>query len=202
MSQVGNILLVEVDEANVALAGDALFLNLAADPEEALRRYEVLAEVLLAQLVGLKDCHVRFVVTPADGVDAVRFWLLPMLRGEVNVMTARNQVYQFLPEQQAPSITIDFAVDEGDLSGFGKVARMTFLCPECGSRWLNMAFLQCNEEQSVKGDGYLSVRMGEGDALEEVDFPALPVIENADDWDQALIGPLGGKIEKLYKKKC
>ena len=195
-----NILIIEVEEANLALADNANFLNLADEAEEALRRYHVVTEVMLAQLIGLKDCHVRFIVTPADGVDAVRFWLLPLLRGEVQVLTASTQVYQFFPEQHAPSFTIDFALDEGDISQFEAVARMNMFCLECGARMLNMAFLKCGTEIEVHGEGYLKVSSNKGGVKNKVDFPALKNVSNHEEWQTAMDSSIGGKLQKVYDK--
>jgi len=180
-----NILIIEVEEANLALADNARFLNLAEDGEEALRRYQVISEVMLAQLIGIKDCHVRFVVTPADGVDAVRFWLLPLLRGEVQVLTSRSHVYQFFPEQHAPSFTI---------------SRLDMFCLECGARMLNMAFMQCLGGKEVEGKGYLNVLPNKVESLGKVEFPQLATISNNMEWEAALEGPIGGKLTKAYEK--
>lgn len=201
MEEQKNILIIEVEEANLALAENATFLNLATDADEALKRYHVVTEVMLAQLIGIKDCHVRFIVTPADGVDAVRFWLLPLLRGDVQVLTASTQVYKFIPEQHAPSFTIDFALDEGDLSSFDAVARMDLFCLDCGARMLNMAFLQCRDEKSVKGEGYLSVMPNGAEAKGSVEFPALKSVVNDEEWKSALERPIGGKLQKVYEKQ-
>jgi len=201
MEQKKNIIIIEVEEANLALAENASFLKLAADAEEALKRYHVVTEVMLAQLIGIKDCHVRFIVTPADGVDAVRFWLLPLLRGDVQVLTASTQLYQFIPEQHAPSFTIDFALDEGDLSPFESVAKINLFCVECGARMLNMAFLQCGPEKSVRGDGYLSVASVNPIGTEDtVDFPAMNTVMSEQEWESALASPIGGKLQKTYEK--
>ncbi len=206
MEQRKNILIIEVEEANLALAENATFLNLAADAKEALKRYHVITEVMLAQLIGIKDCHVRFIVTPADGVDAVRFWLLPLLRGNVQVLTASTQIYQFFPEQHAPSFTIDFALDDGDLSEFESVAKMNPFCLDCGSRLLNMAFLQCNAERSVRGKGYLSVEpqvevVYQSELKGRVEFPKLKTVMSEKEWEDALKSPIGGKLQKLYEKQ-
>lgn len=202
MQQHKNILIIEVDEANLAMSENAAFLSLANQPDEALRRYQALAEVRLAQLVGLNDCHVRFVVTPADGVDAVRFWLLPMLRGDVQALTASTQIYQFTPEQHAPSFTIDFAVDEGDLTPFTFVARMNFFCIECGARWINLAIQQCSASKSVLGDGYLSVEHTAASADRElVTLLEYPIVQDDEQWKSALAGPIGGKLDQAYKRQ-
>ena len=200
MKQKKNIIIIEVEEANLALSENANFLCLADDAEEALKRYHVVTEVMLAQLIGVKDSHVRFIVTPADGVDAVRFWLLPLLRGEVQVLTARTQIYQFFPEQHAPSFTIDFSLDEGDLSQFDSVARMNMFCLDCGARLLNMAFLQCGPEKKVHGEGYLSVNSNHSDSLGQVDFPALNIVSNDEEWQSALNSSIGGKLQKVYER--
>ena len=44
--------------------------------EEAARRYRALVAVLLQQLEGLKDTHVRFCYAPDDAGDAISFWIL------------------------------------------------------------------------------------------------------------------------------
>ncbi len=49
--------------------------------EEAVKRYRSMVVVLLEQLEGLNNTHVRFCYAPDDATDAIKFWLLPQLRG-------------------------------------------------------------------------------------------------------------------------
>jgi len=202
MEKAKRIVIIEIEEPSIEVSSEAKFVHLAEEGQEAEIRYQVLTEVMLAQLVGVKDCHVRFIVSPADGVDAVRFWVLPLLRGEVEVVAGDQQLYRFMPEQHAASVTIDFSLDDGDLSGFDVVARLNMFCLDCGARWLNMAFQQCDLGKKVSGKGYLTatpVSTGAGDG-EVFEFPTLAVIEDEAGWERAVVSPIGGKLQKVYER--
>lgn len=130
--------------------------------EEAVKRYKAMVEVLLQQLEGLSNTHVRFCYAPDDADDAIRFWILPLLRGDV---IKRSRDFLFTPTKHAPAFTIDFTPQgEGDLgerleratahafaSGAKKVAIIGSDCVHCGSRWINAAFLQTKEDSCVLG---------------------------------------------------
>lgn len=130
--------------------------------EEATKRYKAMVEVLLLQLEGLQNTHVRFCYAPDDAGDAISFWILPLLRGDV---IKRSRDFLFTPSKHAPAFTIDFTPQgEGDLGarlerataeafalGAQKVAIMGSDCVHCGSRWINAAFLQTKEDTCVLG---------------------------------------------------
>ena len=118
--------------------------------ETACLYYRVMVQVLLQQLEGLKDTDVRFCYTPDDAGDAVAFWLLPQLRGNVSQSESH---YTFTPEKSAPPLHITFypqgsgnlgermqrAFAEGFRDNYQKVAIIGSDCPDCGSRWVQTA---------------------------------------------------------------
>jgi glycosyltransferase A (GT-A) superfamily protein (DUF2064 family) len=130
--------------------------------EEAARRYKAMVSVLLEQLEGLSNTHVRFCYAPDDAEEAISFWLLPELRGDV---IKRTQDFIFTPKKNAPPFTIDFkaqgignlgerlerATEQAFSEGYDKVAVIGTDCIHCGSRWINAAFLQTKENSCVLG---------------------------------------------------
>lgn len=134
-------------------------------PEEAARCYRAMVAVLLQQLEGLTNTHVRFCYAPDDAGEAVSFWILPQFRGEV---TTHPDGFLFSPSKHAPDFTIDFSPQgEGDLGqrlerasaqafseGFSKVAVIGTDCVDCGARWVNAAFLQTRPQQAVIGPAH------------------------------------------------
>ncbi|MFC4992640.1 TIGR04282 family arsenosugar biosynthesis glycosyltransferase [Rubritalea tangerina] len=129
---------------------------------EAVRRYRAMVAVLLEQLEGLQNTHVRFCYAPDDASDAIPFWILPQLRGDV---IKRSHDFLFTPDKHAPSFTIDFSPQgPGNLGerlerasakafadGFQKVALIGSDCIHCGSRWINAAFLQTKPQHCAIG---------------------------------------------------
>lgn len=130
--------------------------------EEAAKRYRSMVAVLLEQLEGLNNTHVRFCYAPDDADDAIKFWILPQLRGHT---INQGSTFLFTPEKHAQPFTIDFAHQGvGDLGqrlerattqafddGYAKVAVIGTDCIHCGSRWINAAFLQTSTDRCVLG---------------------------------------------------
>ncbi len=130
--------------------------------EEATKRYRAMVSVILQQLEGLQNTHVRFCYTPDDAGEVISFWILPQLRGDI---IKRSSDFLFTPKKHAPTYTIDFAPQgEGDLGkrlerasaqaftdGYEKVALIGTDCIHCGSRWINAAFLQTKQNSCVLG---------------------------------------------------
>ena len=128
--------------------------------------YQAMLEVLLQQLEGLRNTHVRFCYQPADAGEALQFFLLPLLRGEI---IKRPNDFLFTPSKNAPAITLDFhALNLGCLGkaieaatadcfsqGYEKVAIIGSDTPDCGSRWINAAMLQTKPELSALGTSTL-----------------------------------------------
>lgn len=131
-------------------------------PHESIRRYRAIISVLLQQLEGLRDTHVRIYHSPEDAGEAITFWLLPQLRGQV---VKRDSDFLFTPEKNAPPISIDFkpletsdspsrhslAIQNAFENGFKKVAIMDHTCLECGSRWIHTAMLQLKSSTCIIG---------------------------------------------------
>ena len=130
--------------------------------EEAAKRYRSMVAVLLEQLEGLNNTHVRFCYAPDDATDAIKFWLLPQLRGHT---IKQGNSFLFTPKKHASPFTIDFAAQgDGDLGlrlkratsqafddGHEKVAVIGTDCVHCGSRWINAAFTQTTPDRCVVG---------------------------------------------------
>ncbi|WP_018970628.1 hypothetical protein [Rubritalea marina] len=124
--------------------------------------YQALLEVLLQQLEGLHDTHVRFCYSPADAGEALQFFLLPLLRGQVH---KRRHDFLFTPEKNAPAFTIGFTPLEAHAigqaltntieslyrEGFNKVAVMGSDSPACGSRWIKTALSQTKPKSPSLG---------------------------------------------------
>lgn len=135
--------------------------------DEAVKRYRSMVAVLLEQLEGLNNTHVRFCYAPDDAADAIKFWLLPQFRGHT---VTQGDSFLFTPLKNATPFTIDFmAQGDGDLGqrlkratsqafddGYQKVAVMGTGCVHCGSRWINTAFSQTTPMRCIigpSGDG-------------------------------------------------
>ena len=114
---------------------------------EACHRFRTLCSALLDQLLGLKQTKIRFCVSPPEALDAVKFWLLPKLEGELQPLG--NETFLLRPEKAAEDLLIDFVeailptqdsniLDQQNTAfeqGFEIVSTMGTSCPDCGSRW-------------------------------------------------------------------
>lgn len=165
--------------------------------EEATKYYRAMVEVLLQQLEGLKNTHVRFCYAPDDAGEAISFWILPLLRGDI---IKRSKDFLFTPTKNAQPFTIDFtAQGEGNLGdrlerattqafadGADKVAIMGTDCVHCGSRWINAAFLQTKAGSCVVGPsldgGYylLSTAMLEPSLFQNIPWSATNTLEETE----------------------
>ena len=209
--------------------------------EEASKRYKAMVEVLLVQLEGLINTHVRFCYAPDDAGDAISFWILPLLRGDI---IKRSEDFLFTPSKHAQPFTIDFTPQgEGDLGdrleratiqafadGAEKVAVMGTDCIDCGSRWINAAFLQTKENSCVVGPsldgGYYILatarpeptlfrnipwsaentlteteKAAEKAALRITHLPSLEDIDDEQSWDTAMQSPIGGKLKAALTRQ-
>lgn len=196
-----NILQIQIEEPTNSPAQPSKYHALADDLNEAEKRYRTIIHVLISQLTGLNDTHLRFIVSPAEpeAIDAVSFWLLPLFRGKV---IKHGDHFHFTPEQNAPDFTIEFTTEEASpTANFQKSAKLSAHCPQCSSRWINAAMMQCNETNLVKGENYLTIqhqKLTPSHSL--IHLPTLPVIHTATDWDQALDSPIGHKLKKIHRE--
>ena len=200
MPDAQHLLIIQIEEPAPQSESTPTFTALADDFEEAEKRYRALITVMLQQLEGLTDCHVRFHVSPADATEAVAFWILPLLRGSVKM---EGSIYHFTPQKNAPSISVEFCCDSSlseNTDHFVKSATLNPFCIECSARWINMAFLQTKPEQSICGTDYLEVNhKGNSASCQPSLLPDLPIIKSEADWKNALTSPIGGKLKKVYQ---
>ncbi len=202
-----NILQIHIEEPTSNPEQVSAHHTLAKDPAEAEKRYRALVHVMISQLTGLQDTHLRFIVTPAipEALEAVTFWLLPLFRGKI---TKSKDHFLFTPEQYAPAISIEFTTDEDACTtSYEKTATLSAYCPECSSRWINAAMAQCTKDTKVVGESYLSIQhLASESETTLLSLPKLPTIKTAADWDIAiapestapsLIRP---KLKKLHQE--
>ncbi len=193
-----NILEIHIEEPTSDPAQPSIHHSLADELGEAEKRYRALIQVLISQLTGLNQTHVRFIVSPADpaAVEAVGFWMLPLFRGNV---IKHGDHFHFSPEQNAPEFTIEFTAQNMDNEGYEKAAKLSAHCPQCSSRWINAAMQQCSEVNQVIGKSYLAIyhqKLTPNNSPTEL--PELPIIHTDDDWQLAMESPIGPKLKKFH----
>lgn len=165
--------------------------------EEAARRYRAVVVTTLRQLRGLVEARLRLMVTPEDGADAVRFWLLPRLAG---AWDADGGVYR------ADGWEIEFG--GGDEGPYRVLAEGEALCPMLGARWVHAAWLgiergsHCVRGVATGGGDYFHARPG-GQQVpdDERALPDLPVIRSDHDWNEALASGIGPALKKAWERE-
>jgi glycosyltransferase A (GT-A) superfamily protein (DUF2064 family) len=165
--------------------------------EEAARRYRAVVLTTLRQLKNLSDCRLRLSVTPADGDEAVRFWLLPKLAA-----AWRHDAGIF----HAAGWEIDFGSAAGEflIHATGEIT-----CPNLGARWVHTALLGLvTSEQPVSGpaaDGgeYFRAQSLLVDATAAPRLlPELPMISTSEHWLEALESPLGAALKQAWNEEA
>ncbi len=198
--------------------------------EQAAVVYRAMVRLLLTQLSGLEQCHLRFCYTPDDAHDAIRFWLLPEIME--------------LPEIQLSLEHIDFRPQgEGDLGarltrsarqafeeGYRKIAFIGSDCIEISSRWIHAAFAQLNDRNdavigptpdggyhllamqrylpvlfkdipwSTSATGQVTASRAAEEGISLYQLPPLPDIDTEEDYKSALDGPLGLRLQNTVEK--
>jgi hypothetical protein len=185
-------------------------------PYEAYLSYKTLVTAIFHQLEGLQDTQVVCYISPEDAIDAVKFWLLPLLRGNVTMIDETR--FHLTPSKAAPSMPIHFraapAPPNEDLfqkirhhafaDGYKTVSITGTNCPDCGARWIHMAQLFALSQQArvigeCKNHGlYLSTEPQQPIATKTL--PHLPKIKTKTDWDSILDSPIGGKLMRIYNE--
>ncbi|MGJ8678324.1 MAG: TIGR04282 family arsenosugar biosynthesis glycosyltransferase [Akkermansiaceae bacterium] len=129
-------------------------LGATVGSDTATLYYKSLVEVLLKQLQGLNQCRIRFCYAPDDAEDAIRFWILPLMKASGNpdepalyrapVSYGRDdstQELDFRPQGDGEfNVRLHRAFQQGFADGFTEIAAVGSDCPECGARWINAAF--------------------------------------------------------------
>ncbi len=193
-----NILEIHIEEPTRDPAQPSAHHSLADDLDEAEKRYRAIIHVLISQLTGLSQTHVRFIVSPVDtdAVEAVSFWILPLFRGKV---VKNGDHFHFTPEQNAPEFSIEFTAENMTNDGYEKAAKLSAHCPQCSSRWINAAMQQCSETSEVIGKNYLTIYHQKlTPSNSPTELPELPVIHTDIDWQLAMDSPIGPKLKKFH----
>jgi len=157
--------------------------------------YQAMVQVLLEQLEGLHDTDIRFYYAPDEANEAVPFWILPQLRGDVKKAGAS---YHFTPNKAAPDLTIQFhpqgegllgdrlqrAFNQGFLDRYKKIAVIGSDCPDCGSRWIQAGLTKLKGDKdcvigpSQDGGYYLLALQEEHSSLfQNIDWSSEQVLE-------------------------
>lgn len=198
-----NLLVVPIAEPNLQYL-DPEITQLSDTADDALARYKAIVSTYVTQLVGLKNTHVRFLISPSDeaAAEAVSFWILPILQ-ELGEITKLEGYFHFSPAKNAPPITLEFTAKRNGNLGFSdyeKSAGSSVLCLECGARWLNMAFLKCSPDTAVTSSYQLSIfHKKSHNNTNTSPLPELPLISDSASWDAALETTLGAKLKKFYE---
>lgn len=164
--------------------------------EEAALRYRAIVLTTLRQLRYLSDARIRLLVSPEDGEEAVRFWLLPRLSDRWH---AKDKIYT------TDGWEIDFGHGPGD---FTVTASADILCPNLSARWIHAGLLGLGRTAGfvlgpATGGGhyFLAKPQQEDTSLPERILPELPVIHSQEDWEQALDSPLGATLKKAVQEE-
>jgi len=201
-----NLLQINIEEPTSNPDQPSIHHSLADDLETAEKRYRTIVQVLIQQLTGLQNTHVRFIVSPAipEAVDAVTFWLLPLFQGEIS---KKGGLLYFTPKQNASRFSIEFTSDrDANTSDYEKTATLSAYCPECSSRWINAAMMQCSEENQVEGQDYLRIQHQKQSSNTSISLPKIPVIKTKNDWEITINpnspapSPIGPKLRKIYRE--
>lgn len=184
------------------------------------------AHAQMQQFIGIENADIRVIITPSDALEAVQFWLLPLL--EPGQCTPReNARFFFQPQQAAEGFFLEFTAQEHsnleqvkqnliqreiEKKHYEKIAFMGLDTPDCGARWINMAMTLCREQaivgKSKNNSPYLEVYPLSTSTCSLMPskknepknlLPPLPKIQSLQDWKTILDSPIGGKLRKLNK---
>jgi rSAM/selenodomain-associated transferase 1 len=200
--------------------------------ERAAAIYKSMIRLLLHQLSGLHDCHLRFCCAPDDAQDAIRFWLLPEIMDSpaISLPTAH---LDFHPQGGGDlGARLTRATAAAFAEGYEKVVVIGSDCIEISSRWIHAALAQLNgRHDAVIGPtpdgGYhllatsrplpmlfsdipwsspqtyaATLARAAAHHLTVYELPFLPDIDNAQDFESALAGPLGPKLKHLLSQEA
>jgi glycosyltransferase A (GT-A) superfamily protein (DUF2064 family) len=154
---------------------------------DAARCYRALVLTTLRQLRGLQNVRLRLMVSPSDALEAVRFWLLPLLgsgwQESGGVYRLDGWEIEFADELAQPPAALIRA--RGDLC-----------CPELGARWVHTALLGLGRTvnrvigPATAGGTYFEAVSSSGPDVVRT-LPVLTVVHTTESWQAALDGPLG-----------
>lgn len=185
--------------------------------EEACLKYQAILLTLLQQFDGIEDTDIIINVSPADAVDAVKFWILSAIE-DASIKLVSEHTYLFKSKKSNSALSLTFqpaaAIDNeerfnnlrksGYKLGYKTVSIMGANCPECGTRWLKMAQMiaeskQCYVHGCAPDDSYYLTTYTKNSQT-QYQLPVLQKIKSQQDWNDSLDSTLGAKLKKQYAK--
>jgi hypothetical protein len=198
--------------------------------DKAASIYRAMVRILLQQLGGLDDCRLRFCYAPDDAHEAIKFWILPEIMESKDILLDPEEIDFRAQGEGDLGQRLTGAMRCAFEEGFQKVAVIGSDCIEISSRWVHAAFAQLSpRHDAVIGPtpdgGYhllatkrflpalfegipwsspstYEVTM-ERAAEHEIATYALPPLADIDylpDYEAALVGPLGRRLEKQVER--
>ena len=200
-----------------------------AGPDMAVRSYRAMVRVLLRQLAGLEQCRLRICCAPDDGLEAIKFWILPEILEHSEIDLNPDEI-DFVPQGPGDQATRwSQCFDAASADGFDHIASISSDCIEVSSRWVNAAFSQLNgrhhgavgptpsgrchllalrtplpplfEAVAWDQENVLSslLEQAERTGHSLYQLPPLTDIRTEADFNKALLGPLGHRLRKATK---
>lgn len=185
--------------------------------EEACIRYQAILLTLLQQFDGIENTDIVINTSPAEALDAIKFWILPALEDASLEMLSENSYLFKSKKSLAPTSLVfqsaesknqesDFnnLREKGYTAGYNTVSIMGANCPECGSRWLQMAQMFAEKKQfqvegrAADGSYYLTTYPQSSHSVYQL--PTLRKIKSQQDWEDSLSSVLGTKLKKQHAK--
>ncbi|MFP6856371.1 MAG: TIGR04282 family arsenosugar biosynthesis glycosyltransferase [Roseibacillus sp.] len=198
--------------------------------EQAVTIYRAMVHILLQQLGGLEDCQLRICYAPDNAQDAIRFWILPEIMDSPEIDLDPDVIDFRPQGEGDLGVRLARATLQAFDAGFQKVAVIGSDCIEISSRWIHAAFAQLNEQHDAvigptPDGGYhilatkrahlelfegipwsssqafaTTLTRAEANKIATYQLPSLPDIDTEEDYQAALAGPLGRRLQKLVEQ--
>ena len=198
--------------------------------DKAASIYRAMVRILLQQLGGLDDCWLRLCYAPDDAHDAIKFWILPEITESKDILLDPEEIDFHAQGEGGLGQRLSRAMRCAFEEGFKKVAVIGSDCIEISSRWVHAAFAQLSpRHDAVIGPtpdgGYhlLATKRFLPALFEGIPWsspttyqetmnraaehkiatyalPPLPDIDYLPDYEAALAGPLGSRLENLVQR--
>ncbi len=169
--------------------------------------YESLVEFSLEQMKGLQDFHLRFLYSDEKALDAIRFWILPLMGDQYEM--SQTGLYslkdwggepvsiEFTSQPQTPA----FPIKE---EGFDFICQGSLLCPMLSARVIHTALAKQSHDyitgKSPHEGLYFEALKKPYTKQNHYELPAFERIESAADFQKALSQPFGPRLKKILKR--
>ena len=198
--------------------------------DKAANIYRAMVRILLQQLGGLEDCRLRFCYAPDDAHEAIKFWILPEIMESKDILLDPDKIDFHAQGEGDLGQRLTGAMRSAFEEGFQKVAVIGSDCIEISSRWIHAAFAQLSHRHDAvigptPDGGYhllatkrflpalfegipwsspatyeVTMERAAEHGIATYALPPLTDIDHLPDYEAALVGPLGRRLEKLVKR--